>query len=533
MRYIHRKPPAADQDNQPQPKNQDPVQAKTKLRQSQLSEHLDDNLQKLRQLLEKCSDAVTRELTFGPEGSIKAALLYFDGLIDRVELEEHLLRPLLRLNSKPGAINEESQQQVISLLIQQLLPMGEIKTLATIEAVCDQITAGDTVLLVDGQKQGIVVGTRSWQGRSINTPENESTIWGPKEGFVETLRFNTAQLRRRLKSTAFKMEAMSIGRISKSSVVVCYIEDIAPEELVAEVQRRLEAIDIDAILDTAYLEEYISDEKFSVLAQVEYTEKPDRICGHLLEGRIAILVDGSPMAMVVPTSFPQFLNAGEDYYQNFIASTLLRLGRLSAFFIALLLPSVFVAVVTYHQEMIPLPLYLTLVAARQGVPFPAAIEALMLELTFELLREAGLRLPRAIGPAVSIVGALIIGDAAVQAGLVGTPMVVVVAFTGIASFVTPSYNAGLMVRIMRFGMLLLAATLGFFGIIMGLLLLAVRMASMSSLGQPYLSPVAPFNLDQISDVVVRRPWTLTEKRPYREGMKNQTRQKLPRDRGNS
>lgn len=527
MRYIHRKPPASDQETQSQPKKGDSMQAKSELRQSPLSEQLDENLQKLQHLLKNCSDAVTRELSFGLHGSIKAALLYFDGLIDRLELEEHLLRPLLRMNSHPDAINQDNQQQIVTFLIQQLLPMGEIKTLTTLEAVSDHITAGDTVLLIDGQKQGIVVGTRAWQGRSIDSPENESTIWGPKEGFVETLRFNTAQLRRRLKSTDFKIAAMSIGRITKTSVVICYIEDIAPESLVAEVKRRLSVIDIDAILDTGYLEEYISDQKFSILAQVEYTEKPDRICGHLLEGRVAIMVDGSPMAMVVPTSFPQFLNAGEDYYQNFIASSLLRLGRITAFFIALLLPSVYVAVVTYHQEMIPLPLYLTLVAARQGVPFPAAIEALMLELTFELLREAGLRLPRAIGPAVSIVGALIIGDAAVQAGLVGTPMVVVVAFTGIASFVTPSYNAGLMVRIMRFGMLILAATLGFFGIIMGLLLLAIRMASMSSLGQPYLSPVAPFNRAQITDIVMRRPWSLTEKRPYREGMKNQTRQKLP------
>lgn len=533
MRYINRKPSAPHQDRQSSPKPDHPVRARTALRQNDLSEQLDDNLQNLKELLEKCSDAVTREFLIGSEVTVKAAMLYFDGMIDRQEIEEHLLRPLLRLKAEPKSLTEESRAHFIELSIQQLLPMGEIKTLSTLEAVCDHITAGDTVLLIDGHKQGIVVGTRSWQGRSINSPENESTIWGPKEGFTETLRFNTAQLRRRLKSTDFKIEAMSIGRISKTNVVVCYIEDIAPESLVSEIRRRLEIIDIDAILDTGYLEEYISDEKFSIMAQVEYTEKPDRICGHLLEGRVAILVDGSPMAMVVPTSFPQFLNAGEDYYQNFIAASLLRVGRFIAFFIALLLPSVYVAVVTYHQEMIPLSLYLTLVAARQGVPFPAAIEALMLELTFELLREAGLRLPRAIGPAVSIVGALIIGDAAVQAGLVGTPMVVVVAFTGIASFVTPSYNAGLMVRILRFGMLLLAATLGFFGIIMGLLILAVRMTSLSSLGQPYLSPIAPFNLAQISDILIRRPWSLNSKRPYQESMKNQARQNLPRDREES
>ncbi len=519
MRYLTRKSPS----------NSDGPQEKADILKQPLSTTLDDNMERLEQLLSDCSDAVTREFSFGSEPPIRCGLLYFDGLIDKEEIEENLLRPLLRLNFPPASLKVENQPELVADLIQRFLPLGEVKTLATLEAVIDHISAGDTVMLVDGQTQGVVVGTRSWPGRTIETPKNESTIWGPKEGFTETLRNNTSQLRRRLKSYGFKTFSMSIGRISKTGVVICYIEDIAPADLVAEIKRRLAVIDIDGIIDTGYLEEYISDAKYSLFSQVEYTEKPDRICGHLLEGRVTILVDGSPMAMVVPARFPQFINAGEDYYQNFIAASLFRLLRFTAFFVALLLPSIFVAIITYHHEMIPLPLYLTLVAARQGVPFPAAIEALILELTFELLREAGLRLPQAIGQAVSIVGALIIGDAAVKAGLVGTPMVVVVAFTGIASFVTPSYNAGLLVRILRFPMLFLAATLGFFGIIMGLLLLAVRMASLSSLGQPYLSPLAPFNLSQMSDILVRRPWTVSNLRPYLEGMKNRVRQRLPQE----
>lgn len=518
MRYLTRKKPP---DNDGPGGNSETVK-------NPLSAHLDDNLEKLGLLLKDCSDAVTREFSFGPEPSIRCGVFYFDGLIDKEEIEDHLIRPLLGLNYAPLHTDPENKAST-AMLIQRLLSLGEIKTLETLEAVLDHITAGDTVMLVDGQQQGVVVGSRFWDSRAVEPPQNETTIWGPKEGFTETLRSNTSQLRRRLKSTNFKMASMSIGRISRTSVLVCYIENIAPESLVSEVKRRLAVIDIDAILDTGYLEEYISDARFSLMPQVEYTEKPDRVCGHLLEGRVVILVDGSPMAMVVPARFPQLLNAGEDYYQNYVAASLFRILRFTAFFIALLLPSIYVAIVTYHHEMIPLPLYLTLVAARQGVPFPAAVEALILELTFELLREAGLRLPRAIGPALSIVGALIIGDAAVKAGLVGTPMVVIVAFTGISSFVTPSYNAGLMTRIVRFPMLLLAATLGFFGIIMGLLVLAVRMASLSSLGQPYLSPLAPLNLTQISDILVRRPWTVNDLRPYQEGMKNRVRQRLPRD----
>jgi spore germination protein KA len=349
-------------------------------------------------------------------------------------------------------------------------------------------------------------------------------IFGPKEGLTETLRFNTALLRRRLKSASFKIESMVLGRITKTDVVVCYIDSIAPPQLVNEIKERLKKIDIDGILDTGYLMELIADDKRTLFSQAMHTEKPDRICGQLLEGRVCIMVDGSPMALVLPVSFPEFWTSPEDYFIHFIPASLFRILRFVAFWIALLLPSLYVAVISYHHEMIPTPLLLTISATRQGVPFPAFVEALLMDATFELLREAGLRLPRAVGPAVSIVGALIIGDAAVRAGLVSTPMVVIIAFTGIASFVSPSYNAGIMIRILRFGFLIASGILGFLGIMVGLVLMLTRMASLSSFGQPYLAPLAPFNLKQITDIIVRRPWFSNVERPYLEGMQNNTRQ---------
>ncbi len=317
---------------------------------------------------------------------------------------------------------------------------------------------------------------------------------------------------------------MVIGQLSKTDVALFYIEHIAPRPMVEELKKRLQAIDIDAVLDPRYLVEFVADEKRSIFTQEQYTEKPDRLCGYLLEGRIAVMVDGSPMALIVPVSFLEYLISPEDYYINYIAASLFRLLRLGAFAIALLLPSLYVAVITYHHEMVPTPLLLTLAATRQGVPFPAFVEALLLDLTFELLREAGLRLPRAVGPAVSIVGALIIGDAAVRAGLVSTPMVVIIAATGIASFASPSYNAGIIIRIARFAFLIASGLLGFLGIMIALILLFVRMASLSSLGLPYLAPVAPFNWQQLGDILIRRPWFNTKKRPYLEGMENQWRQ---------
>jgi len=498
-----------------------------------LSADLQDNTAKLRDLLTGCSDLVMREFAFGRQQETRCLLLYFDGLVDRPEIEENLLRPLLlELNMLEEDKKTEGQEVLVKQVQERILAMAELKTVETLEEVCHHISSGDTVLLIDGHNRGLVAGTRFWQSRPIQLPENESVIQGPKEGFSETLRFNTALLRRRIKSTQFKIETMVLGKMTKTDVVICYIEDIAPPNLIEEIKRRLSKIEIDGVLDPGYLEEFLEDTKWTIFGQAEYTEKPDRVCGHLLEGRVCVMADGSPMALIVPVSFPQFLLAGEDYYQRYVPATIYRIMRFCAFGVALLLPSLYVAVISYHQEMIPIALYLTIAASREGVPFPAFVEAFIMELTFELLREAGLRLPRSIGPAISIVGALVIGDAAVKAGLVSTPMVVIVAFTGIASFAIPSYNAGTFFRIARFGVLLAASALGFFGIIAALLLLAVRLASLTSLGQPYLSPLAPFNRAQLSDVLVRRPWPMSTKRPYKEGMENQTRlEKSPGENG--
>lgn len=484
-----------------------------------LSTSLAENIKNLKELLQGCSDAVFKEFT---QGGSSGLVIFFDGLVDKKQIELNLIKPILL-----GLKKTTDQDNVLKLLQDSVIAIAELHTLQTLQEVCHHISSGDTVLIIDGYGIGLVAGTRAWQSRGIQTPENEVVIRGPKEGFTETLRFNTALLRRRLKSTTFKMESMVIGRITKTDVVVGYIDSVAPAELVAQIKERLTRIDIDGVLDSGYLEEFLEDNPKSIFSQIEYTEKPDRICGHLLEGRVCIMVDGSPTALILPTSFPRFWIASEDYYEHFIFSSILRLLRIAAFVLALLLPSLYVAAITYHQEMIPTSLYLTIASTRSGVPFPAFVEALLLEFTFELLREAGIRLPRAVGPAVSIVGALIIGDAAVKAGLVSTPMVVIVAFTGIASFVAPSYNAGIIIRIARFGFLLAAAVLGLYGIFIALLIMLIRMVSLESFGVPYLSPLAPLRTGETADIIIRRPWMANTKRPFMKGMKNEIRQKTP------
>jgi len=498
-------------------------QPPAELIKEQLSPHIQENMDMLSGVLQGCSDVVIKEFKFG-EPHIRGLMIFMDGLTDRKEVENNLLKPLLLELNMQKQTAELAGSEVLATIKENILPLADLKLVETMQELCHHITSGDTVFLIDGSTTALAAGTRSWQGRPVQSPENEIVVFGPKEGFTETLRFNTALLRRRIKSTTLKIESMVIGRISKTDVVVCYIDNIAPPQIVEEVKKRLGQIDIDAVLDTGYLAELIADNKWTIFTQTEHTEKPDRVCGQLLEGKVCIMVDGSPMALVVPISFPEYMISPEDYYVHFIPASLFRLLRFIAFFIALLAPSLYVAIITYHHEMIPTPLLLTIAATRQGVPFPAFVEALLLDATFELLREAGLRLPRAVGPAVSIVGALIIGDAAVRAGLVSTPMVVIVAFTGIASFVNPSYNAGIIIRIARFGFLFAAGMLGFLGIIIGLILMALRMASLSSFGLPYLSPLAPFNLSYMGDIVVRRPWFASRKRPYMEGMKDEVRQ---------
>ncbi|MED4797818.1 spore germination protein, partial [Priestia megaterium] len=268
---------------------------------------------------------------------------------------------------------------------------------------------------------------------------SQTVVRGPRDSFTETLRTNTALIRRRIKSPKLWIESQQIGEFTKTDIALVYIDGIADEQVIQEVKERLSKIDIDGILESGYIEELIQDEDYTPFPTMHNTERPDSVAAGLLEGRIAILVDGTPFVLMVPALFIQFFQAAEDYYQRADISTLIRLMRYMAFFLALLTPSAYIALTTFHQEMLPFALLISIAAQREGVPFPAIIEAFIMEITFEILREAGVRLPRAVGSAISIVGALVLGEAAVQAGLVSPAMVIVVSITAISNFVSPVY----------------------------------------------------------------------------------------------
>ncbi|MDD3364031.1 MAG: spore germination protein, partial [Syntrophomonas sp.] len=371
-----------------------------------------------------------------------------------------------------------------------------------------------------------IIDIRHHNERSITQPDNEILVRGPREGFTETLTTNLPLLRRCVKSPNLMFEPMKIGRITATDISVAYIKGIASPDLINEVKQRLQRIDIDGILESGYLEEFIEDNPYSPFPQIMHTERPDRVAAALLQGRIAIFTDGTPFVLIVPAEFTSFLTAPEDYYERFLVGTAIRWIRMVAFAISLVLPSIYIAVTTFHVEMIPTRLLISITSYRQGLPFPTLMEAFMMELTFEILREAGVRLPRSIGQAVSIVGALVIGQAAVQAGIVSPLMVIIVAFTGIASFAFPSYNLGISIRLLRFPLMLLAGLLGLFGMMFGIILISIHVAGLRSLGVPYLSSLAPLHLTDLKDVLVRAPWWAMDERPAGISKINRRRQAL-------
>ena len=295
---------------------------------------------------------------------------------------------------------------------------------------------------------GLVVATPGWDRRSVEEPLGESVVRGPRDGFTETLLTNETLVRRRIRNPRLWFERMVLGEVTQTTVSIGYIKGIADEAMVEEVRQRLKRIKVDSILESGYLEEYIQDSPWAIFPQIIRTERPDIVAGNLLEGRIAVFTDNTPFVLVLPITLNQLLSSPEDYYERFPTGTLIRLLRFVSFLISLTLPAIYIAITTYHQELLPTDLILAIASARQGVPFPALVEALIMETVFEILREAGIRLPRVIGQAVSIVGALVIGDAAVSAGLVSPAMVIVVATTAIASFATPHFGVAISARVL-------------------------------------------------------------------------------------
>ena len=510
------------------PPTSSPSQGGNSNQKGDLKTNLQQNIKTLKDTLGTSSDIIIREILIGKEGTIKAGIIYTDGLTDTPSLQNFILETLM-LDIKGIELQEKTspEKNLISVLKDVAMTVGDIKEVTDLDVLFTSLLSGDTIILIDGYTQGLIISNRYWVERGVTEPTAQTVVRGPREGFTENLRVNTALIRRKLKDPNLWMESKVIGTRTKTNIAIVYINDIASDKIVKEVRLRLDRINIDGILESGNIEELIQDTPYSPFPTVYNTERPDVVAAALLEGRIAILVDGTPFVLIVPALFIQFFQSAEDYYVRTVIGSLTRLLRFLAFVIALLAPAIFIAITTFHHTMLPPALLISLAAQREGVPFPAFVEALIMEVTFEILREAGVRMPRAIGSAMSIVGAFVIGTAAVEAGIISAMMVIVVSITAISSFVSPSYDIAISVRMLRFAFMALAASFGLFGVTVGLIALILHLCSLRSFGIPYMSPIAPFNVSDQKDTFIVLPIWKMFTRPRLISQQNRVRQQDP------
>ncbi|MFB5192331.1 spore germination protein [Alicyclobacillus fastidiosus] len=471
-----------------------------------------------------CDDLVLREVD---AHGTRVLLVWLRGMVDQERVEKGVLEPLSTL----------PKRRVESSQLESVLHTVLVRRVKTRQELNVAVSDGQAILCIDGSKEALTLDVSQPPGRAIEKAEIEPTLEGPQEAFVENLELNIALLRKRIRSPRLKVESMRIGVYSKTNVCILYIEGIVKPTLVKEAHLRLRKISIDAVNDINKLRELIADGPFTVFPTTEETERPDRVVAGLLQGRIAIMLDGAPTCLKVPVQFIHFLVSAEDYYMNYTLAVFIRVLRHAAYWASLLLPSLYVALLCYNQDLMPTPLLVTVASQHRGVPFPTILEALGMMGAFEVLREAGSRLPRAVGQSVSIVGTLVVGDAAVRAGLVSPGMVIVVAGTGVASFALPAYGFVNSSRIIQFLFVGVAGISGLVGIVVFGMILVTHLVSLRSFGVPYMAPIAPFSWQDMRDAFVRAPWFANKRRPKQfepvDSVSNRSRAPRPPENSNS
>lgn len=474
---------------------------------SRFTADLEQNELVLKELFHNSSDIVFHNVRIAGENHW--AVVYLSSLVEEQMIDEHILKPLIAISTKQDNVIDKNDL----FLDNQTISIGSSHFTGHIPDIVKAVLTGHAAVLTLGSNEAMLVNVTSKTQRSLEEPPSEPVIRGPRDGFIEKISTNMGLIRSRIKSSRLKMESYTIGELTQTQVVITYIVGIASEAVVEEVRNRVTRIQIDGILDSGYIEEFIEDNPFSPFPLVHSTERPDVVAAELLEGKVGILVDTSPFALIAPMTFWNGLQASEDYYIRWPIATFVRWIRFLFIFIAILAPPLYVAITTFHQEMIPTNLVLSIASSREPVPFPALIEALLMEIIFEALREAGIRLPKQIGQAISIVGALVIGQASVQAGIISAPIVIIVSITGIAAFTIPRYSFANGIRLLRFPMLFLAGTLGLYGIVLGALCILLHLTSLRSFGVPYFGPMAPLAIKDLKDVIIRAPIWAKTRRP--------------------
>ncbi len=454
---------------------------------------------------------------------MRCGLIYLDGMTDRDLIQNGITKPVMAYPFKEE--DHGNPAELIEKIRTEIINISDIMVSTELDELTGAVVGGKTVFLLDGYTGALIINAQGWQTRAIEEPVTEKAVRGPREGFTESLIVNLTLIRRRVQNSDLKFVFSHIGTRSKTQICICYMESLASPDILEELQGRLARVEIDHVLDTGYLAELIRDEPYSPFETMGSTERPDAVVSKIMEGRIAVLIEGSPFALTLPYVFVENFQASEDYYINYYFASFNRLLRVVGAFMSISIPAVYVALVTYAQEMVPTLLLLSIAAARLSVPFPTIIEAFIMLTIFEILREAGARIPTAIGQAVSIVGALVLGQAAVDARIVSAPMVIVVGLTGITTLLNPRLTGPLI--IVRLILLIAAFFLGIYGYFFGLLGLVIHLMSLRSFGVPYMLGVGSIRPQDIKDTAIRVPWWDMYLRPAVIGVRNRKR-KAPR-----
>ncbi|OGO83582.1 MAG: spore gernimation protein KA [Clostridiales bacterium GWD2_32_19] len=468
------------------------------------------SIEKIKEKLGKSVDFACKEFYVNSNKDLPVAIVYINGLIDSLKTSEFILQPLAESETLKSA---QTPQEVIELIEQGALYYSSQTKREKDEDVIKDVIEGSVALVFGQEGIAFTFDLKGFERRSISEPTAENVKKGGKDSFVETLRVNTATIRRRIKTPDLIIEEKVVGKQSLTQLNIIYIDGITNMDIVNSIKKRIDELDIDEVLSIGKLDEHINEKKYSVFPQIDHTERPDKFCTDIIEGRVGIIVDGLPMGVIVPAEFAKLLQAPEDYSEDPIIASLIRLLRYFLLMFTILLPGFYVAVTTFHPEMIPTELAMAIAESKEGVPLPIFFEVILMLVAFEILVEAGLRLPRTIAQAVSIVGALVVGDAAVTAKLISPGVVIIIAIAAIASYAVPNQDLSNAIRLWRFIFVILCSIIGLFGLIIGVILIIFDLAKMETLGVAYLEPFVENKSMQIGDSIIRLPFKFLKYRP--------------------
>lgn len=473
---------------------------------SEFSAKLSDNINRIEALFEHDMTLKKRSIVPIENPQLSCTLFYVDTIVKFDVLNDFVIRPLVNM------LAISRHEDGFMVIKESVISVDEVKEITTESDLLSDLCGGNSILFIEGYDKALSLNTRGWSMRGISEPESERVLRGSREGFIETLVVNVSMVRRRISSPKLKFEFRKVGGITHTNVAICYIDGLVEPSILRELKKRLDKLNFDSVLDSNYINERIRDNPRSPFRTIASTERPDVVAGKLLEGRIALLVDGTPVALTLPCIFTELMQSPEDYYLNYYYASFGRIMRMACVFLSFSIPAIYLALITFHQELIPPPLLISITRARSGVPLPSFLEAVILLLAFDLLRETGTRMPSSIGQSLSIVGALVLGQAAVEAHFVSAPMIIIIASSGIASLIVPRIAGA--VNIIKYVLLVFAAIYGLYGFIAGFTMVLALLFSMESFGVPYMAYSSILGVSYWQDIYVRAPWSKMKRRPF-------------------